>query len=143
MLDVDGRFIECHRTGKVQCSFGQRIGSRNRIAYDSICSLSPLKAMKRAFMCKPKMARGSESRRCYTGTTMGLRLSPVLEAVLRRLLPIATIRLEPIPETGRLSITVSGMDARKGGCKDAIESMAVFGRVLGVCGAVVTGACEP
>ena len=35
--------------------------------------------------------------------------------------------LEPIPETRRLSISLSGMDARKGGCKDAIESMAVFG----------------
>jgi hypothetical protein len=37
------------------------------------------------------------------------------------------IGLELIPKTGEWSIILSGMDARKGGCKDAIESMELFG----------------
>ena len=41
--------------------------------------------MKKAFMFKPKMARRVEIRQCYTGATMELRLSAVLEAVLHRL----------------------------------------------------------
>jgi hypothetical protein len=35
--------------------------------------------------------------------------------------------LEPIPKTCCWSMIFSGMDARKGGCRDAIRSMAMFG----------------
>ena len=64
------------------------------------------------------------------------------ESLYRESVELNRELLGPIPKTGNGSIVFSGMDARKGGCKDAIKSMAVFGWVLGVCGAVVAGARE-
>ena len=59
------------------------VGSRNRLADAAVGPLSPLKAMRSAFLLKSRMAREVENYLRYTGATMELRLPPVLEAVLR------------------------------------------------------------